>query len=696
MHCIFNFQNSVYFKTIITRWQFKTKESMTTRRASQRNKLNPQFVEPEAKVLHLKVEQGAPQPQQENNEVETSQTSLKRKLGAISDYERERLENIKRNNEFLSSLGLSSVKSSLVPIVPVAKAPVKRKTPAVKKAPVVAIPTRRSGRVTFEKVQEELSKLKEEGASVEVIAAKQAELDEMKAKRTIGDYTTLYVDNTNQQDDEWNRLTEEPIPFVNFYNKNGDVDLDVASKGIKEVAQALLQPTTSVQAQQSPQGKSSAQQSVAVRKTPIRSANNKNSDDCFKGVQEPVADSYAHALSDESYVAMLDDLTISNEEVMKLTENRITSVFIHPTTHKTLVFAGDKRGFLGVWDVEKTNPEESAPELNGVYKYCPHSATICRIHASPFAPTTVYSTSYDGSVRCFDVAKEQFVRAFQAPEDEYRFYFTDACWMNSAPSCMLVSTSKGNVSMVDVRMSDSTYSWRGDCERGDKLNSVDQHPTMPNLIVTSEKNAICIYDIRKSCASGSSGSSSSSSSTSNTKLKPVHTLEGHTHSINAAYISPDGEYLVSVGHDDTVRTWHNFTNPSVAFDCIVTRHDNNTGRWLSTFRPTFDPKQPHTFILGSMLQPRRIELFSVKPAHPSSSASPTATKQKGAVAGASRSGTGTSSSFEVDLISNLSHESLNSVCSRNAFHPTLNIIGGGNSSGRVHIFRPTNAKSEKK
>jgi hypothetical protein len=43
----------------------------------------------------------------------------------------------------------------------------------------------------------------------------------------------------------------------------------------------------------------------------------------------------------------------------------------------------------------------------------------------------------------------------------------------------------------------------------------------------------------------------------------------------------------------------------------------------------------------------------------------------------------------VDLINavNITADYLASVCSRNAFHPVLNLIAGGNSSGRVHIIR---------
>jgi hypothetical protein len=90
------------------------------------------------------------------------------------------------------------------------------------------------------------------------------------------------------------------------------------------------------------------------------------------------------------------------------------------------------------------------------------------------------------------------------------------------------------------------------------------------------------------------------------------------------------------------------------------RHNNHTGRWLSTFRPTFDPKQPHTFILGSMEHPRRIGIFSTSLINSLPSIISQCT---------------------------IRDDNLNSVCSRNSFHPSIDIIVAGNSSGRVHIFK---------
>jgi WD repeat-containing protein 76 len=153
----------------------------------------------------------------------------------------------------------------------------------------------------------------------------------------------------------------------------------------------------------------------------------------------------------------------------------------------------------------------------------------------------------------------------------------------------------------------------------------------------------------------------------------VRVLDGHSKSINAAYCSPDGEVLVSVSQDNTIKAWLKPIFGVESADSsssqwsktnvpnISVKHDNHTGRWLSTFRPVFDVKQPAVFLTGSMDRPRRIEIFNVTDNH--------------------------STKPNVSLLKSLEAEYLGSVCSRNCFHPSLDIVVGGNSSGRVHIFR---------
>ncbi|XP_021097543.1 WD repeat-containing protein 76 isoform X2 [Heterocephalus glaber] len=82
------------------------------------------------------------------------------------------------------------------------------------------------------------------------------------------------------------------------------------------------------------------------------------------------------------------------------------------------------------------------------------------------------------------------------------------------------------------------------------------------------------------------------------------------------------------------------------------RHNTVTGRWLTRFQAVWDPKQEDCIIVGSMVHPRRVEVFH-------------------------ETGKG---------VHSLLGECLGSVCSINAMHPTRYVLAGGNSSGRLHVF----------
>merc|ERR1711974_53101 len=81
-------------------------------------------------------------------------------------------------------------------------------------------------------------------------------------------------------------------------------------------------------------------------------------------------------------------------------------------------------------------------------------------------------------------------------------------------------------------------------------------------------------------------------------------------------------------------------------------HNNQTGRWLTTFKAEWHPLRDDLFFVGSMNGPRQIDAFT---------------------------NTG-------EVLPAIQAEELASVCSIVKCHPTQNIVVGGNSSGRVHVL----------
>lgn len=68
-----------------------------------------------------------------------------------------------------------------------------------------------------------------------------------------------------------------------------------------------------------------------------------------------------------SYKTAIQSLGIDEQHVVKLVPNRIFSLTFHPAKYKTLLFAGDKWGNLGVWDVVRIHIIKSEEFLSYLY-----------------------------------------------------------------------------------------------------------------------------------------------------------------------------------------------------------------------------------------------------------------------------------------------------------------------------------------
>ena len=143
------------------------------------------------------------------------------------------------------------------------------------------------------------------------------------------------------------------------------------------------------------------------------------------------------------------------------------------------------------------------------------------------------------------------------------------------------------------------------------------------------------------------------------KAAPLATLlEPGERSVNSANFSPGGDRIVSVTQSNHLRLYvdaHKATGDVAPTHSV--RHDNKTGRYLAVFHSQWDPKTEHSFVVGSMMKPRQVEVY---------------TTEKGRLR---------------RIMSLQNPEWLGSVQSRCAFHPRNDALVCANSSGRVHVFR---------
>jgi len=330
-------------------------------------------------------------------------------------------------------------------------------------------------------------------------------------------------------------------------------------------------------------------------------------------------------------------LKISEERVAKVVPDRIFSLAIHPTQSKVLVAAGGKWGALGFWDVK-----DNESKTHGVQVVKHHSRPINCMTYDTFDSSKLVTTSYDGTCRIFDINEKKSSVVYGIPEDDssYTTYHAQV-----DRDCFLITLGKtGIVGMVDRRVSHlkpvTNYKIYDKCSP--KVVSV--HPTQTNLFLAPSNKGDCgIFDTRKAGKSG--------------LMKPMTNLIGHTKAISSAFFSnKTGSRVVTVAYDNKLRLYDtsddNLKSPSLKPYKSIT-HNNQTGRWLTTFKAEWHPRRDDIFFVGSMAQPRQIDVYSDQGDH---------------------------------FVMGDSGEYLASVCSIVKCHPTQDIVVGGNSSGRVHVL----------
>ncbi|KFV14925.1 WD repeat-containing protein 76, partial [Tauraco erythrolophus] len=323
------------------------------------------------------------------------------------------------------------------------------------------------------------------------------------------------------------------------------------------------------------------------------------------------------------YQDSLSSMVLSEENVRKVVKYRVCSMAIHPSESIIFVAAGDKSGQIGLWNVNCGSEE-------GACVFIPHSDPVNCMHFSPFNPAHLVSLS-NGTLRCGDVTRAVFDEICRSEESFSSFDF-----LEDNASTAIVGHWDGDVTVVDRRTPGTSPELSVDIGFK-RTRTVHVHPVNKQYFLAAGLVDVCVYDVRYLKSNGN---------------KPVSSLKGHTKSVASAYFSPvTGSRVVTVCADDKLRGMFYL---SLFFPCLFSqRHNNNTGRWLTRFRAIWDPKREDCFVVGSMERPRQIEVFQ-------------------------DTGKLLHSFCNIDCLA--------SVCSINVVHPTKNILVGGNSSGRLHVF----------
>ena len=218
---------------------------------------------------------------------------------------------------------------------------------------------------------------------------------------------------------------------------------------------------------------------------------------------------------------------------------------------------------------------------------------------------------------------------------------------DKASDGIFLTTSRGTCIHFDNRSNRVTFNQDLSAK---KINCLSQHPTSTHTIaVGGLDRQVKLFDIRKFGNAGKKLSSKGS------KPFATQTFNG---SINSCFFSPSGSSLLTTSMADVLSILpdaHKLKG-EVYEEAQLIPHNNQTGRFLSVFMARWHPTLD-VFTVGCKKPQRQLEIFGEK-----------------------KEGSG-----KFECKSRIVGDYVTTVHSRNAFHPSLNILAGGSSSGRVVV-----------
>ncbi|KAL6506107.1 hypothetical protein OROHE_022636 [Orobanche hederae] len=251
-------------------------------------------------------------------------------------------------------------------------------------------------------------------------------------------------------------------------------------------------------------------------------------------------------------VVNVEALQLRAENIERLVQGRITSLKFYPTLNMQMVVVGNKYGGIGFWNI---NGKED--DGDGIYLFHPHPGSISGIVIDPFSISKIYTSCYDGFIRLMDVQREVFDMVYSGEHNIYSI----SLGAHDEKS-LYFGEGKGKVNMWDVRAGKSLLS----CNlHEDRINTIDFKPTNGHVMATSSKDGTaCIWDLRRIAAD---------------KPTPLKTV-CHKNAVNSAYFSPNGKYVATTSIDDRVGLLSGANYDSIS----MVYHYNQTDRCISTFR----------------------------------------------------------------------------------------------------------------
>jgi len=328
----------------------------------------------------------------------------------------------------------------------------------------------------------------------------------------------------------------------------------------------------------------------------------------------------------------------------------------HPTQEKALIFAGDKMGNLGLFDASQSVPEvkveddDDNPEPE-ITAFKLHSRTISAFHVPAMAPNSLYSSSYDSSIRRLDLGSSVAVEVYAPTDSSVDEAISGIEISSTSPHILYFSTLNGTFGRHDTRVKAGSSATEIYQLTDKKIGGFSLHPLAPHLVATASLDrTLKIWDLRKMSGSGDS------------RLPALLGEHESRLSVSHASWSAAG-YIATTSYDDTIKihafTWatsvkmaHDLKDEGMAPKKII-HHNNQTGRWVTILKAQWHARPDdgvQKLVVGNMN--RFVDVYA---------------------------DTG-------EQLAQLGGDGITAVPAVAQFHPTKNWIVGGTASGKVCLW----------
>lgn len=463
----------------------------------------------------------------------------------LSEFEKQRLENIERNKKLLSSLNLNSISHEIYQDIKKEEQHdlKRRKTSSPKpKKPrdkqSTPQPTRRSRRLAGVSLDDGSDKSREFELEEEKRRKEKEELEKLKTIRVNGDLSLLDLikdddDEVKTEDGNDKLLTK----FQSFLNNNGNFSIgdyyetimakDNSSKDVKNLREEFQSKTI-----------------------------------------------YPHFKPNE----------------IKLTKERMTYIAFHPSIDKKLILGGDTNGNCGIWNSENTEEVD-------ITSFKLHGKSICKYEFNINEPNKVYTASYDGSIRSIDLSTLKSTQFFI---NDFDGGISDINFNNQHE--IYYTTLQGEFGRLDLRSND--HSKRKILRLSNKkIGGFTINPNDPNQLATASLDrTLKIWDLRNiiDCDWNESDDELQT-------LHSFGTYDSRLSVSTVDWNHSNG--LVCNGYDDTVNifnldtaNWSKDTNEDLTPTHKI-KHNCQTGRWVSILKAKwhkFPVDKTEKFVIANM------------------------------------------------------------------------------------------------